>query len=48
LQSPSLEIIDVDPHAMFETIIIDVDDECVPLPKKPKKIVDVNHKFQKI
>jgi len=34
---------------MFETIVIDVDDECVPLPNKPKKVVaDVNHKFQKI
>jgi hypothetical protein len=34
---------------MFETIVIDVDDECVPPPNKPKKVVvDVNHKFQKI
>jgi hypothetical protein len=46
LQSSSLEIFDVDPNAMFETTIIDVDDECVPLPIKPKKVVgDVNHKF---
>jgi len=34
---------------MFETIVIDVDDECVPLPKTPKKVVvNVNCKFQKI
>jgi hypothetical protein len=34
---------------MFETIVINVNDECVPLPKKPKKVVvDVNHNFQKI
>jgi hypothetical protein len=34
---------------MFETIVINNDDECVPLPKKPKKfVVDINHKFQKI
>ncbi len=34
LQSSSLQIFDVDPNAMFETIVIDVDDECVPLPIK--------------
>jgi hypothetical protein len=48
LQSLSLERFDVDPNAMFETIIIDVDYKCFPFPKKPKKVVDVNHKFQKI
>jgi hypothetical protein len=34
---------------MLETIVIDVDNECVPPPKKPKNVVvDVNCKFQKI
>ncbi len=34
---------------MLETIVIDVDNECVPPPKKPKKVVvDVNCKFQEI
>jgi len=34
---------------MLETIVINVDDECVPPPKIPKKVVaNVNHKFQKI
>jgi hypothetical protein len=34
---------------MLETIVIDVDDECVPPPQIPKKVVvNVNHKFQKI
>jgi hypothetical protein len=31
----------------FETIVIDVDDECA-FPKKPNKVVDVNYKFQEI
>jgi hypothetical protein len=32
---------------MFEIVVIDVDDECVPLPKNPKKVVaNVNYKFQ--
>jgi hypothetical protein len=35
LQSSSLEIFDVDPNAMFETVVIDVDDECVPRPQNP-------------
>jgi hypothetical protein len=49
LQSSSLEIFDVDPNTMFETIVINVDDECVPLPKIPKKVVvNVNYKFQNI
>jgi len=49
LQSFSLEIFDVNPNAMFETVVIDVDDEYVPLPKIPKKVVaNVNYKFQKI
>jgi hypothetical protein len=49
LQSSSLEIFYVNPNAMFETIVIDVDDECDLLPQKPKKVVvDVNHKFLKI
>jgi len=39
LQSSSLEIFDVDPNAMCEIVVIDVDDECVPLPKIPKKVV---------
>ncbi len=34
---------------MFEIVVIDVDDECVPLPKVPKNVVvNVNCKFQKI
>jgi hypothetical protein len=34
---------------MLETVVTDVDDECVPFPKKPKKVVaNVNYKFQKI
>ncbi len=34
---------------MLETIVIDVDDECVPPPKKPNFFfVDFNHKFQEI
>jgi len=37
----------VDLDASFETIVIDVDDACAFL-KKPKKIVDVNYKFQEI
>jgi hypothetical protein len=36
LQSISLEIFVVDPNALLETIVINVDDECVPLSKKPK------------
>jgi len=49
LQSSSLEIFDVNSNAMFEIVVIDVDDECVPLPKIPKKVVvNVNYKFQKI
>jgi hypothetical protein len=44
LQSSSLEI-----FVMLEIIVISVDDEYVPFPKKPKKVVaDVNCKFQKI
>ncbi len=39
LQSFSLEIFDVNPNAMFETVVIDVDDEYVPLPKIPKKLL---------
>jgi len=39
LQSSSLEIFDVNPNAMFETIVIDVDDECAPLPKVLKKVI---------
>jgi len=39
LQSSSLEIFDVNSNAMFEIVVIDVDDECVPLPKIPKKVV---------
>jgi hypothetical protein len=31
---------------MLETIVMDVDDECLPFPKKPKKVVvNVNYKF---
>jgi hypothetical protein len=49
LQSSSHEIFDVDLDVMLATIVIDVDDECVPPPKKPKKVfVDFNHKFQKL
>ncbi len=34
---------------MLEIVVIDVDDECVPFPKKPKKfVIDVNCKFQEI
>jgi hypothetical protein len=34
---------------MFETVVINVDDECVPFPKIPRKVVaNVNCKFQKI
>jgi hypothetical protein len=49
LQSSSLEILVVDPNAMLEILVINVDNECVPSPKKSKKVVvDVNRKFQKI
>jgi hypothetical protein len=49
LQSSSHEIFDVDLDVMLVAIVIDVDDECVPPPKKPKKIfVDFNHKFQEL
>jgi len=49
LQFFSLEIFDVNPNANFEIVVINVDDECVPLPKIPKKVVvNVNCKFQKI
>jgi hypothetical protein len=49
LQSSSHEIFDVDLDVMLATIVIDVDDECVPPPKKPKKVfVDFNHKFQEL
>jgi hypothetical protein len=48
LQSSSLEIFDVNPIAMFETVVIDVDDECVPFLEIPKKVVvNVNCEFQK-
>jgi hypothetical protein len=34
---------------MLEIIVIDVDNECVPLPKKLEKVVaNVNCKFQEI
>ncbi len=36
LQYFPLEIFVVDLDAFLETIVIDVDDECVPPPKKPK------------
>ncbi len=39
LQYSSLEIFDINPNAMFEIVVIDVDDEYVPLPKIPKKVV---------
>jgi hypothetical protein len=49
LQSSSHEIFDVDLDAMLETIVINVDDECVPPPKKPQKVfANFSHKFQKI
>jgi hypothetical protein len=49
LQSSSLEVFVVDPNAIFATIVIDVDDECAPLPKIPQKVIaNVNHKFLEI
>jgi hypothetical protein len=39
LQSSSLEIFYVNPNAMFEIVVINVDDECVPLPKIPKRLL---------
>jgi hypothetical protein len=34
---------------MLENIVIDVDEDCVPFPKKPKKVVaNVNYKFKEI
>jgi hypothetical protein len=45
LQFFSLELFVVNPNAMLETIIIDVDDEFVPPSKKTKKVVNCN--FQK-
>ncbi len=34
---------------MFEIVVIYVNDECVPLPRKPKKVVAYVHcNFQKI
>jgi hypothetical protein len=41
--SPKIFVVDLD--ALLETIVRDVDDECV-FPKKPKNVVDVNYKFQ--
>jgi hypothetical protein len=49
LQSSLLEILYVNPNAMFKIDVINVDDECDPLPKFPKKVVvNINCKFQKI
>ncbi len=49
LQSSSIEIFFVDLDTMLKTIVIDFDDECVPFPKKPKKVIaNVNYKFQEI
>jgi len=49
LQSSSPKIFDINPDALLETTIIDIDDECVPPPKKPEKVVvDLNCKFQEI
>ncbi len=46
LQSSSLEIFVVNTNAMFDTVVINVDDECVLPFKKPKKVVaNVNSKF---
>ncbi len=46
LQSSSLEIFVVDTYVMFDIVVINVDDECVPPFKKPKKVVvDVTYKF---
>jgi hypothetical protein len=36
LQSSSLEVFVLNLDALLETVVIDVDDECVPPPKKPK------------
>jgi hypothetical protein len=48
LQS-SLEIFVVDTYVMFDIVVINVDDECVPPFKKPKKVVvDVTYKFWEI
>jgi len=34
---------------MLENIVIDVDEDCVPFPKKPKKVVaNMNYKFKEI
>ncbi len=49
LHSSSPKIFYVDPNVMLEIIVIDVDNECVPLPKKLEKVVaNVNCKFQEI
>jgi hypothetical protein len=45
----SPQIFDIDPNAMLEIIVINVDDEFSPTPKTHKKVVtDVDHKFQEI
>jgi len=45
----SHQIFDIDPNAMLEIVVIDVDDESTPTPKTHKKVViDVNFKFQEI
>jgi hypothetical protein len=49
LQFFSLEIFVVDTDVMFDIVVINVDDECVPPFKKPKKVVvDVTYKFWEI
>jgi hypothetical protein len=39
LQFSLLEIFDVNPNAMFKIDVINVDDECVPLPKILKRLL---------
>jgi hypothetical protein len=49
LHSSSPHIFDIDINAMLQIVVIHVDDEFGPTPKKPKKVViDVNCKFQEI
>jgi hypothetical protein len=49
LHSSSPQIFDINPDAMLETIIINVDDECALAPKTYKKVmIDVNYKSQEI
>jgi len=49
LHSSSPQIFDINLDVTLETIIINVDDECAPIPKTHKKVkIDVNYKSQEI